>query len=62
MKAIMGRSGLGAATPIPVPGLASTKVLVMTRLFGYKVILIIECVGGCIGVRLASFSYALCTT
>ena len=55
MKAIMGRSGLGAATPIPVPGLASTKVLVMTRLFGYKVILIIECVGGCIGVRLASF-------
>lgn len=37
MKDIMGKSGLGAATPFPVPGLASQRVLVMTRLFGYKV-------------------------
>ena len=37
MKDIMGRSGLGAATPYPVPGLVAQKVLVMTRLFGHKV-------------------------
>lgn len=33
----MSESGLGAATPQPVPGLESERVLVMTRLFGYKV-------------------------
>jgi hypothetical protein len=37
MRGIMDRSGLGAATPYPVPGLESPKVLVMTRLFGHKV-------------------------
>lgn len=38
MREIMGESGLGAATPQPVPGLESQRVLVMTRLFGYKVL------------------------
>jgi hypothetical protein len=38
MRGIMDRSGLGAATPYPVPGLESPRVLVMTRLFGHKVL------------------------
>jgi hypothetical protein len=33
----MHKSGLGAATPYPVPRLATPRVLVMTRLFGYRV-------------------------
>ena len=37
MRGIMSKSKLGAATPYPVPGLAAERVLVMTRLFGYKV-------------------------
>lgn len=39
MQDIMEKSGLGAAVPYPIPGLESSKVLIMTRLFGHKVLL-----------------------
>jgi hypothetical protein len=37
MQGILEKSRLGATCPHPVPGLEAQKVLVMTRLSGFKV-------------------------